>query len=84
MGDINLTTPFDSGDININSGDDLNLSAGDGNINLNSGTRYKNAEVATVNDIPVVISRSAYNTLTPTQQASKIYFIYEDTNSSAS
>lgn len=37
-----------------------------------------------INSRMEVISRSAYNALTPTQQASKIYFIYEDTNSSAS
>jgi hypothetical protein len=37
-----------------------------------------------INNTVEVISRSAYNALTPTQQASKIYFIYEDSNSSAS
>lgn len=37
-----------------------------------------------INSRMEVISRSAYNALTPTQQASKIYFIYEDSNSSAS
>lgn len=37
-----------------------------------------------INSRMQVISRSAYNALTPTQQASKIYFIYEDSNSSAS
>ena len=37
-----------------------------------------------INSQMEVISRSSYNALTPTQQASKIYFIYEDTNSSAS
>lgn len=37
-----------------------------------------------INNKMEVISRSAYNALTPTQQASKIYFIYEDSNSSAS
>lgn len=37
-----------------------------------------------INSKMQVISRSAYNALTPAQQASKIYFIYEDSNSSAS
>lgn len=39
---------------------------------------------AIINSQMEVISRSSYNALTPTQQASKIYFIYEDSNSSAS
>jgi hypothetical protein len=38
----------------------------------------------TINSLVQVISRSDYEALTPTQQASKIYFIYEDSNSSAS
>lgn len=39
---------------------------------------------ATIGSLMEVISRSSYEALTPTQQASKVYFIYEDSNSSAS
>lgn len=63
-GDINIETSLDAGDININSGDHLNLYADDGNINLstngssiklNSYTVYKDKEIAVKDDIPTNI-----------------------------
>lgn len=53
-------------------------------LNNDSGFVNTSGVNSIINSRMEVISRSAYNALTPTQQASKIYFIYEDTNSSAS
>lgn len=53
-------------------------------LNNDSGFVNTSGVNSIINSKMQVISRSAYNALTPTKQASKIYFIYEDSNSSAS
>lgn len=53
-------------------------------LNNDSGFVNTSGVNSIINSRMEVISRSAYNALTPAQQASKIYFIYEDSNSSAS